>query len=171
VARVVDQALSQSLGKDEGGSATRERVADAINELFKDSRNLTSQYSATNTSLEKQIGRLASVIKQFEGALVTMQSAVRNIGSGGGGGFAPRRGRGDSGAPRGEQNSVLLEIFKTNLDLLKGMEEEMRAASGEALDVAIEGDGASEAPEAATAVASGAGASEGSADPLENENA
>jgi hypothetical protein len=137
VARVVDTAIAQSLVNDEGSTATRERVADAINELFKDTRNLTSQHSATNTSLEKQIGRLAGIIKQFEGSLASMQAAIRNIGSGGGGGVGPRRHRGDMGVQKQEQNAVLLEIFKTNLDLLRGMEEEMRAASGAALDEVI----------------------------------
>ncbi|HEV2689203.1 MAG TPA: hypothetical protein VGV35_11635, partial [Bryobacteraceae bacterium] len=44
VARVVDTAIAQSLTDDEGGAATRSRVAEAINELFKDTRNLTSQH-------------------------------------------------------------------------------------------------------------------------------
>jgi len=171
VARVVDTAIAQSLVNDEGSQATRSRVADAINELFKDTRNLTSQHSATNTSLEKQIGRLAGIIKQFEGSLASMQAAIRNIGSGGGGGVGPRRSRGDMGGHKQEQNSVLLEIFKTNLDLLRGMEEEMRAASGQALDEVITdsdsastpadaaGDGAAAealAPEPEPAVAQGA---------------
>jgi hypothetical protein len=137
VARVADQAIAQSLVNDEGTAATRERVADAINELFKDTRNLTSQQNTTNTSLEKQISRLASVIKQFEASMAQMQSAIRNIGSGGGGGYGPRRSRGAPEGQKQEQNAVLLEIFKTNLDLLRGMEEEMRVASGTALDAVI----------------------------------
>jgi len=164
VARVVDTAIAQSLTDEEGGSATRQRVADAINELFKDTRNLTSQHTATNTNLEKQIGRLAGIIKQFEGSLASMQSAIRNIGSGGGASFGPRRNRNQfSGGQKEEQNAVLLEIFKSNLDLLRGMEEEMRAASGESLDDVIAetgesaladgGDGESAAAPAEAAVA------------------
>lgn len=177
VARVVDQALSQSMGKDESSIATRERVADAINELFKDTRNLTSQHTATNASLDKQIGRLAGVIKQFESALTMMQSAIRNIGSGGGGGYAPRRGRGQAAPGGNEQNAVLLEIFKTNLDLLRGMEEEMRAASDASLDAVIADTGdttgdSSEsggaAPEAAEVGAQASPAPEGAANSSEN---
>lgn len=176
VARVVDQALSQSMGKDENSTATRERVADAINELFKDTRNLTSQHTATNTSLDKQIGRLAGVIKQFESALTMMQSAIRNIGSGGGGGYAPRRQRGQAASGGNEQNAVLLEIFKTNLDLLRGMEEEMRAASDASLDAVIADSGeptgeSSEsggaAPEAAEVGAQAGPAPEGAAESSE----
>ena|GEM_PF-1283841 len=176
VARVVDQALSQSMGKDENSTATRERVADAINELFKDTRNLTSQHTATNASLDKQIGRLAGVIKQFESALTMMQSAIRNIGSGGGGGYAPRRGRGQPAPGGNEQNAVLLEIFKTNLDLLRGMEEEMRAASDSSLDAVIAesgeptgepGDAGGAAPEAAEVGAQAGPAPEGAADSSE----
>lgn len=176
VARVVDQALSQSMGKDESSIATRERVADAINELFKDTRNLTSQHTATNASLDKQIGRLAGVIKQFESALTMMQSAIRNIGSGGGGGYAPRRGRGQPAPGGNEQNAVLLEIFKTNLDLLRGMEEEMRAASDSSLDAVIaesgeptgqSSDSGGAAPEAAEVGAQAGPAPEGAAESSE----
>ena len=176
VARVVDQALSQSMGKDENSTATRERVADAINELFKDTRNLTSQHTTTNASLDKQIGRLAGVIKQFESALTMMQSAIRNIGSGGGGGYAPRRGRGQPAPGGNEQNAVLLEIFKTNLDLLRGMEEEMRAESDASLDAVIAdtgeptgeaGESGGAAPEAAEVGAQAGPAPEGAADSSE----
>jgi hypothetical protein len=172
VARVVDQALSQSMGKDENSTATRERVADAINELFKDTRNLTSQHTATNASLDKQIGRLAGVIKQFESALTMMQSAIRNIGSGGGGGYAPRRQRGQATPGGNEQNAVLLEIFKTNLDLLRGMEEEMRAASDASLDAVIAdtgeaGESGGAAPEAAEVGAQAGPAPEGAAESSE----
>ncbi|MDB5303531.1 MAG: hypothetical protein JWM97_1080, partial [Phycisphaerales bacterium] len=86
VARVVDQALNQSLRDDAGTRETRERVAEAIEGLFKDNRNLTSQQNANSQHLDKQVSRLSNLLKQFESSLATMQMAVRGIGAGGGGG-------------------------------------------------------------------------------------
>ncbi|MDB5353835.1 MAG: hypothetical protein JWN24_288 [Phycisphaerales bacterium] len=140
VARVVDQALNQSLKDDAGTRETRERVAEAIEGLFKDNRNLTSQQNANSQHLDKQVTRLSNLLKQFETSLATMQMAVRGIGSGGGGGggFTPRRfiGQQQQGL-REEQNAVLLEIFKSNIELLRNMEDEMRRVNTVA-DAALE---------------------------------
>jgi len=131
VARVVDHTLSQSLKSTESASDIRESVSDAIEKLFKDNRNLTSPAGSGggqgSGNLDRQIERLANVIKNFENALASMQMAIRNIGAGGGGGFVPRRNMGQAAQPlREEQNAVLMEIFKTNMDLLRGMEDEMQ---------------------------------------------
>lgn len=146
VARVVDQAISQSLANTENVAETRKSVADAIEKLFKDNRNLTSPQGsgagAGNKNLDGQIERLSNVIKNFENSLASMQMAIRNLGSGGGGGFVPRRNIGQQqGGPglREEQNAVLMEIFKTNMDLLRNMEDEMRSANTPAEAVAAAG--------------------------------
>ena len=136
VARVVDQAITQSLKNTENVSETRKSVAEAIEQLFKDNRNITSPQGggsgAGNQNLDRQIERLSTVIKNFENSLASMQMTIRNIGTGGGGGgFTPRRNVGQSQQVglREEQNAVLLEIFKTNMDLLRNMEDEMRSAN------------------------------------------
>ena len=139
VARVVDQAITQSLANADTLTDTRKTVAEAIEKLFKDNRNITSPQgggagSATGgKNLDAQVERLSTVIKNFENSLASMQMAIRNMGTGGGGGsFVPRRNIGQAqGGPglREEQNSVLLEIFKTNMDLLRNMETEMRSAN------------------------------------------
>ena len=136
VARVVDQAITQSLTNADNAADTRKSVAEAIEKLFTDNRNLTSPQGsvaanpAGGQNLDRQIERLSSVIKNFENSLASMQMAIRNIGSGGGGSFVPRRnvGQAQQGL-REEQNAVLMEIFKTNMDLLRNMEDEMRGAN------------------------------------------
>lgn len=139
VARVVDHTLTQGLKGAESAADIRESVSEAIEKLFKDNRNLTSPAGSGGgqgtANLDRQIERLANVIKNFENSLASMQMAIRNIGSGGGG-FVPRRHMGQAAQPlREEQNAVLMEIFKTNMDLLRGMEDEMQkvnaAATGE----------------------------------------
>lgn len=143
VARVVDQSITSSLKNADNVNDTRKAVAEAIEKLFTDNRNLTSPQGhannaaggssgAGNQNLDRQIERLSTVIKNFENSLASMQMAIRNIGSGGGGGsFVPRRNQGQpqAGGIREEQNAVLLEIFKTNMDLLRNMEDEMRQAN------------------------------------------
>lgn len=137
VAQVVDQALSNVPGS--GGTdvtAIRASVADAINGLFKDNRNLTSQVSNTALQMDQQIQRLGSFIRKAESLLAQMTVAISRIGTGGGGGFAPRR---YSGAPsmQQEQNKVLMEIFKENLRL-RGIEIDQPAEelAGEAVEAA-----------------------------------
>ncbi len=78
---------------------------------------------ATMTALDQQIGRLTGVIKQAEGAMAALVAAARRGGGGGGGGGGalPRRFV-SMGETRHEvQNDVLLEIFKHNMDLQRGV--------------------------------------------------
>jgi len=80
-------------------------------------------------ALEAQIQRLSGVVLQAEKALASIISAAARVGRGGGGG--PRRAGVSLGGGE-KQNEVLLEIFKTNLALQRGIE-------GEILDVGAEG--------------------------------
>ena len=76
--------------------------------------------------LESQIGRLTNLVKQAEMTLAAVAAAARRSGGGGGGG-GPRRGSVAKGGKSEEQNSVLLEIFKSNLNLVRGMQGETAA--------------------------------------------
>lgn len=136
VAQVVDRALAQSAQEAETANETRERVAEAIKDMFRDNRNLTSPApqvaagaaapSHSSPMLEQQISRLSRLISQAESVLASIAAAARRVGSGGGG-FAPRR----YGAhPQGEeQNKVLMEIFKSNVELLRTVEEGLTDAT------------------------------------------
>lgn len=169
VAQVVDAALALAQQHGEGSGKARERVQNAIQGLFNDTRNLATQRNADSLAgvrfnadapaaggrfngappppppprgfsappaggvgaaispgghpgLEQQIARLAGLVKQAEATLTAVAAAARR-GGGGGGGGGPRR-RAIAAPGRGEeQNSVLLEIFKSNLELVRGMQE------------------------------------------------
>lgn len=121
VAQVVDDALAQSMQGAAGGTETRERVAEAIESLFKDSRNLTSQVSTTTITLEQQLNRMAQFISKGEALLAAISAAVRSGSFGGGGGGGPRRYAFEKKSLGGEQNAVLLEIFKSNVELRQSM--------------------------------------------------
>ncbi|MDQ3439075.1 MAG: hypothetical protein M3478_01850 [Planctomycetota bacterium] len=137
VAQVVDQAITASMQNADTGTETRDRVADAIEKLFQNNENLTSRLGALqqpapppppvqalaprppSDPLERQLTRLANFITKAENLLVSMQSTLRNVGSGGGG-YTTRRAKGP--VDKGEQNSVLAEIFKSNIALLRNLE-------------------------------------------------
>jgi hypothetical protein len=79
-----------------------------------------SMSMAGHPGLENQIGRLTNLVKQAEAALAAVSAAARRGGGGGGGGG--RRSVAKGGKSE-EQNSVLLEIFKSNLNLVRSMQD------------------------------------------------
>ena len=135
VAQVVDQAIRQSMENADTGAETRDRVAEAIEKLFQNNENLTSKIGQMQQAapppppqalaarpasdpLERQLSRLANFITKAENLLVSMQTTLRNVSAGGGGYVQRRRGPVD----KEEQNSVLAEIFKSNVALLQSLE-------------------------------------------------
>jgi hypothetical protein len=135
VAQVVDQALREALS--EGGAGAnanldageiRKQVSDAISGLFKDNKNLTSEVSqGSSMKLDHAVDRIEQMVRRAESVLAQMTVAIGRMGSGGGGGGwgGPRRFTGKGGG--GEQNSVLMEIFKENLKL-RGIEIDEKPA-------------------------------------------
>ena len=67
---------------------------------------------------------MAQMVKQAESALSAITAAARSggFGGGGGGGGGRRRSAARAGGRSEEQNGVLLEIFKSNLALVRGMQ-------------------------------------------------
>ncbi len=146
VASVVDTALQKAASErgtfnEETGDRVRESVASALKQLFKDNTNIASQktpeearaaqlaqqgggvggqtLTAVSTpQLEALAERLEAFLGKADTVLTQLQVAARRVGSGGGAaGFAPRR-MSHIPRPRSEdQNSVLLEIFKSNVKL------------------------------------------------------
>jgi hypothetical protein len=93
-----------------------------------------------HAGLESQIARMANLVKQAEAALAAVSAAARR-GGGGGGGGGPRRASVAKGGKGEEQNSVLLEIFKSNLELVRGMQDPVSAmpeGGGEVIAPAVE---------------------------------
>ncbi|HEV2292316.1 MAG TPA: hypothetical protein VGR35_00580 [Tepidisphaeraceae bacterium] len=163
VSQVVDQAITASMQNADTGTETRDRVADAIEKLFQNNENLTSRLGQmqapapppppqqalaprpASDPLERQLTRLANFITKAENLLVSMQTTLRNV-SVGGGGYAPRRARGP--VDKDEQNSVLAEIFKSNVALLKSLEV---GGVGETAAPPEDGGGAAPEPVSASA--------------------
>lgn len=188
VATIVDQTLKQAEEKHSDGEQVRESVAAALKEMFKDNRNIASQQTpeqaqqarsaqpqgqavsgvvGSSPQLDAQIERLESFLSRAEMVLTQLQVAAKRVAAGGGGGFAPRR-MSHIPKPRGEeQNSVLLEIFKSNVKLREtlakargeafaapvGLFEEPAGESGDASDA--DADVPARSPETASAATTG----------------
>lgn len=138
VMKIVDTAVIQSQQESEGDDETRQRVAEALEGLFANQKNISSNISAEeaaakakppppapepapqpqpaappNSALQEQIDRLSQVVEQMEGAITTLSRAAKR--GGGGGGLRLRTSR--NRALSEEQDAVLKEIFQTNLTL------------------------------------------------------
>jgi hypothetical protein len=150
VSQVVDQAMAEAQSELDSDTETRERVAKAIEGLFKDSKNITSPQTlepprppqpaapppvpanfapagpvAGGPVLDAQIDRLANLITTAETVLASIQAAARNAsfgrGGGGEGGGGGGRRRGRASKVKMTDNDVLLEIFKSNMQLQRGV--------------------------------------------------
>jgi hypothetical protein len=182
VAQVVDQAIEASLGRADSVAQTREAVAEAIAGLFKDTTNLTSPANQVaknapaaaggpvnaSPALEEQIHRLAHVVAQAQNALASIVSAAGRVGSGGGGyGGGPRRYNVQSSVAGQSQKSVLLEIFKENLELHRSLDPSYQplpeSAEGAGAPAASGGEAAAGESEVGDAGAGEAGAGEAEA--------
>jgi hypothetical protein len=88
-----------------------------------------------HAGLESQLARMANMVKQAESALSAIQAVARSgglSGGGGGGGGGRRRSAARAGGRSEEQNGVLLEIFKSNLALVRSVQGESAQAAAAA---------------------------------------
>lgn len=134
-----ERAASAAASSERAAQAAADRVAAAavkqITEAAAAPRALPAPSGArlpASDALEQQIQKLSGVVLQAEKALASIISAAARVGRGGGGGGGGGRRGGIALGGGGGQNEVLLEIFKTNLALQRGIE-------GEILDVSAEG--------------------------------
>ena len=166
-----ERAAMAAAASERAAQAAADRVADAA------ARHIAAAAAAApralpgpagkqlpaSDALEAQIQKLSGVVLQAEKALASIISAAARVGRGGGGGGGRRGGISMGGGDKG--NEVLLEIFKTNLALQRGIEGEildMGAADG-ATEGGPDGTGESDtAPSNGAAADSGAGAEDGS---------
>ena len=169
VATIVDQALKaaeESQRDRYDGDQVRETVASALKEMFKDNRNIASQQTpeqaraaqqgggavgtvTSSPQLEAQIARMEAFLIKAESVLTQLQVAAKRVAAGGGGGgFAPRRMSHIPKPRSDEQNSVLLEIFKSNVKLRENLARARAGLGPESAETAGE-DAPADAEEAA----------------------
>ncbi len=126
VMAVMTKAIRQSGGGDQ--NQTLERVEQALNKMFGDNQNLTSELSPQQTALEDQITRLSTVVLRLEKQLAQLTMAVRRGGYGAAGMGAPT-GRLMKQVRDPKNDKVLLEIFESNLELQKQIKKKETQAA------------------------------------------
>lgn len=156
--RAANAAAAAERAADRAAAAAAERVAAAAAALPAPPQQAGKPLPAS-AALEQQIQKLAGVVLQAEKALASIVSAAGRVGRGGGGGGGGPRRYALAGAQGERQNEVLLEIFKTNLALQRGIE-------GEVLDLP-EGEGAEGTGEASTPAEGEPAASNGDGTPAD----
>lgn len=112
VVQTVDEAVRQSQRQSEDSDATRDRITEALENLFGDTRNITSPVSTSGENMAAQVDRLTIVVSELERAVGTIQGAVRFPGSAGPRAIAARR------VDRAS-DKVLAKIFNHNMELRK----------------------------------------------------
>ena len=109
VMKLVDEAIAAHPRDDEGRLDARRHIAEVLERMFEDRRNLGSQQA-----VQVQVSHLTSVVGQMEKALASMSRQMRRSGRGG-----PRRAASTRDRAR---DAVLVEVFETNLALIRGMQ-------------------------------------------------
>ena len=118
VMRLVDEAI----GHDESRRDARSRIARVLEELFEDRSNRDSeppvQSHGEAMDLEAQVSRLTGAIARIEHAMASMSvSALR------GGRDEQRRAASRPEAGERTHDEVLVEIFRSNLELIKRVQD------------------------------------------------
>lgn len=135
VKAVVARAIEESLGGAPGAGGdkdrleeakTLEKINDAIDKMFADKRNVSTQTGPEGLAVEEQIARLSAVVRKVEGSIAQLSAMMRRgaVGGGGGGQLAYDVPRDD------KHDKVLLEIFETNVELQRTISEKQEADAG-----------------------------------------
>ena len=125
VMHLVDEAL----GHDEGRRDARDRIARVLEELFEDRSNQVAeppvQIPVQPTDIEAQVSRLAGAVARMERAMASMSVAARR------GGRDERRRMAPGPEARDRtHDEVLIEIFESNLELIRAVQDSVPLSSG-----------------------------------------
>ena len=120
VKAVVLKTVRESAGEGAAQDQTLQKVNEALDKMFADKTNVSSEADPKTLGMEEQIARLSAVVRKVESAVAQMQAMMRRGFAGGGGGRMsfenlPNRDK--------RHDKVLLEIFETNLELQRTINE------------------------------------------------
>lgn len=127
VKAVVLKTVRESSSDDASQDQTLAKVNEALDKMFADKANVSTQADPKALGMEEQIARLSAVVRKVESSVAQMQNMMRRGFAGGGGGG---RMSFDNLPNRDNRNDkVLLEIFETNLELQRTINEPDTPAS------------------------------------------
>jgi hypothetical protein len=118
VMELVDEAAADNLGDDENRLDARRHIAQLLEQVLQNRRDPGSERSPQSQALESQVDHIAQALVRIERAMASMSLAVRRPGPG-----QPQRTVGGQMAPDKTHDEVLVEVFQSNLELIRGLEE------------------------------------------------
>jgi hypothetical protein len=118
VMELVGDAAVDDHRDDENRLDTRRHIAQLLEQVLQYRRNLASEPSPQSQALEAQVNHIAQALVRIERAMASMSVAARRDGRG-----QPRRTVSEQAAPDKTHEEVLIEVFQSNLELIRGLEE------------------------------------------------
>ncbi|MHC4218053.1 MAG: hypothetical protein ACYSU7_06305 [Planctomycetota bacterium] len=118
VMELVNDAAADTLHDDENRPHARHYIAQLLEKLLLNRRNLDSERSPRSAALEAQVNHITQALVRIERQMGSMSSEVRRAGRGQPGRTAPGPTARDK-----THDEVLLEVFESNLELMRGLEE------------------------------------------------
>jgi hypothetical protein len=118
LAALVDDAGGDGHRDGENRLDARSLIAQLLEELRRNRRNLSAGQSPPPPGLEAQVNHLAEALARLERAMATMSVAARRARPG-----RPRTVATGQTAGDKTRDEVLIEIFQSNLELMRGLEE------------------------------------------------
>jgi len=118
VMELVDEAAADNLGDDENRLDARRHIAQLLEQVLQNRRDPDSGRSPQSQALESQVSHIAQALGRIERGMASMSLAVERPGRG-----QPRRTVPGQTARDKTQEEVLIEVFQSNLELLRGLEE------------------------------------------------
>jgi hypothetical protein len=132
VMEMVDEAAGEHLRDDENRPNARHYIAQLLEKLLQTRRNLGSEHSPRSQALEAQVNHITQALQRIERRMGSMSSEVRRAGRG-----QPRHTVPQPTARDKTHDEILLEVFESNLELMRGLEEPVSlpaAGGGQAPD-------------------------------------
>jgi hypothetical protein len=125
VMELLEDAAADNLGDEENRPDARHHIAQLLEQVLQNRRDPGSGSSPQSQALESQVGHIAQALGRIEKAMASMSLAVGRSGR-----VQPRRTVPGQKARDKTQEEVLLEVFQSNLELLRGLEEPASPAAG-----------------------------------------
>ena len=122
--KLVDDGLIENLEHDENRREARHHIVEMLEKLLQ-RPDLPSERSAWFRALETQVGTLIGAVGRIERSMASMSpSAPRH-----------RRGAPHVSEPKGRtmRQEILMKVFESNLELIRGLKDPASAGVGETL--------------------------------------
>ncbi|MHC4763509.1 MAG: hypothetical protein ACYTF2_00215 [Planctomycetota bacterium] len=118
VMELVNDGIVDGPGVGGNGLDARRHIAQLLEQLLQEQRSLGSERSPHAQALEDRVNHITQALGRIEKVMASMSSAARRPGRG-----RPRRTVAEYTARDKTRDEVLVEVFESNLELIRGLEE------------------------------------------------